>query len=324
MLRASRITASAGTFDYRNGKVERVKLDVGAVVTTLNFKATVTIDTPGAVPVGLTYAGLMGVIDQMIIRINGVDNFIEISGAVLKRLMATDYGHDMIRAVPEIIAGVKEYKFHFKLALYLPRSRTPDVTALDLRAVDDAEILIKWAGSEGVYQEPNTAVVTNVVLDVFTDGMSGVADGQTFMLRSIIQNSIPIVAPHQAFSEVVVKNNQNAFLNKVTIIGMADGALRQIAAGHVRVKQGPFVRIESDGSDMSYGEAFEARTEYEPKIIPIDFSQLGNTPLILKLDELSHDLKFEFPIGIEAPLPAAPVKSQIIVVKEILRFPELN
>jgi len=321
-MRMSQFKTPLGNILYRNAKREVIEIETGSVVTMLTFKLEAELDTPGAVPVGLTYAGILGLIEKLTIKLQGRDNIIEIGGHTLKRLMAMDFGHDLIKSVPQIVAGVVVYKMHFQLALYLPRSIAPGTTGLDLRGVDKCELFIDWAGIENIYQTPNTAVVNSVSLDVYAQGINSVPAETTFLVRSITENSYAIGSSADAYSEIKVDNDENVLLNSLTVMGMNDGALSQIASGNVRVKEGSFTRIESYSGSLSYNQSFETDTAYEPKVIPFDFALLGDTSMIPRLSEIAHPLVFEMPVGIVPVLPAG--KNELIVIKEVLREPRLQ
>ena len=327
-------TRQATTVDFRPGQKVGAKIETGGIIKQLMFRLRATVTQGVANDHSQGFGQILRMLRQVEVKVNENDTVMSLDGPGLLLRSYYDFGaHPSgYGSLPFVAGSTQHYDIFIPIAFYLPRSRTPDLTALDLRGALSCTLNVDWANSpEGsIYQkgQENKARVENVQFEIVADYADNYpAEMAQKYVREMKYTSNVVSADNPAYEYRIQRNTGRVIKSLVIMQTRGDystlttpGAFRppifngeiEIAAGHEIYKQGPVQHFLAHESSRNQYEAMAGT-------IPFDFADLADTSQALDLQQLDSDLVIRGQV--RGPIPPANEDALLLVYLDCIRAP---
>ena len=287
-----------GSIDYTSGQKKTLDIPRDGVLVQLNLRVKYTVTNGGTAPVGPFFQALARILRRVDIVVAGRDTPISQSGEALASRAHYEFGtlpDGMGDTVVLTASAATVYDVSIPIALFLPRSRDPMATALDLRKIRQATLEITWAPSDctQLYTTPNSAAISAVTCDVEAVYMMDVPEDRGFLVRQLSEIKHTIAATNSALALTI--DGQTGLVVRSLCHMLLDDSVGSNAildAGSIIVQSGAFVFQDEDGPALQAQnkiefslEALDTGVYYQPLTFAGDLAQAINTdPTLIPAD----------------------------------------
>ncbi len=239
---------------------------------------------------------------------NGQDTFITQSGAHLANRALADFGSRALGMESSVVltnSAVTVYQLSIPIALTLPRSRRPDDTALDLRAVDQAILALTWGDATDLFGTVNAAAVSAVSCNIEGHYLIGADPKATYMVRSLDQQDVAVAATNNNQTQIVDRGS-DMFWRSFNIVALQNNVATAGILNNLQLYSGSFYYINRRAFDLRadvrdqlgipVSEAVGAQTSDLTEVYPNSLQFLGQSTTTINAGALTGDLLFSFDV----------------------------
>lgn len=177
-----------GSIDFASNTKKTLPIDVGDVLLELVMRVQYTITNGATAQTTPLFQALARLVKRVEVVVGGRDTVISVSGAMLaaraeyERALSL-YGMD--QSINVANDGSTVVDIVIPISFFLPRSRRPDDTALDLRGINQAQLAVTWGSISDIFGTVNTASVGSVTCTVEAEYHAQAEVGKAYMVRSL-------------------------------------------------------------------------------------------------------------------------------------------
>ena len=293
------IQRALGTITYQEGTRQTLLLDRDGVMLELKLRVRYTITNTATSPVTPLWQALARIIRRLEIVLDGQDTLVSISGAGLASRCHIESGveaYGMTDTVVLTANAVTAYDIVLSLPFFLPRSRRPDDTALDLRRVNQAVLAITWGGTTDIFTTANSATISAVTCGIDGVYMVNVPSEAAFLGRSL-DTIIQDIAATNSNLGVLMDRGHDIYYRGFHIAALDDGAPSNAIINNIRLESGSFVFTNREGPIIrSMLRSMYGLPTLPTGLYPVDTSHFGEGKSLINTGALATDLYFRFDV----------------------------
>ncbi len=291
---------SLGTIAYTSGGTGSVDYDTDSVATMTWLRLQFSLTTTTTALSGPYYNVLARLIRDCTIQVQGRDQVVTLSGEDLLTMALLDFGTlpqgaadtFVLTAAPTTTA----YDVWLPIPHFLPRSRSPLTTALDLRGMTSATVTIRWGAPSDLASTSSGTVVASASVNVYADYLDNVPEGTPgFRVRSLDRQTAPVTGTDASFQIVLDKGSGLLYRRFVMVTTrdddavdtILDGNTFQLVAGNQNFWTSPAELLKADGKSMN-SLAAELSGVY-----PVMITSLGDPAQMIPTAALDADLRIK-------------------------------
>jgi hypothetical protein len=285
-----------GNIVYASAQNGSLPLDTDSVLITLWLRLQFTITTTTTAMVGNKWGGIARLLRQIEVQIEGQDTVISLDGegAMLHALM--DWGTPpQGDATIDLTVTATTYDLMLPISLNMPRSDNPLATALDLRGINQANLVIRWGALTDLVTTVNGGVLSAVTLDVYGEYLDNAPADAPFAVRSLDIQSEGVTGNDSTFNMTQDKGtglfyrafNLVTVRDDIAVTTILDGNDIRLVAGNQNFQNWPAELVR--GAYKSWGNLATELTNVYPVKIP----SLGQLSQMIPTNALDADLRLQ-------------------------------
>jgi hypothetical protein len=290
-----------GTITYAQaGGVGSVDYDTDSVVLTTWLRLQFSITTTTTPMAGPYYNVLARILRDVTIQVQGRDQVVSLAGEDLLTMANLDYGTPphgagdsfVLTAAPTTTA----YDVFIPIPHFLPRSRVPLTTALDLRGITSATLTVRWGQMSDLVSTVGGGVLDSASVTVVGEYLDNVPQGTPgFRVRSLDKQSVPVTGTDASFQVVLDKGSGLLYRRFVLytlqdddeVSTILDGNTFQLVAGNQSFWNVPATWIKAEAKSRD-----SLATELSG-VYPVMIPTLGDPTQMIPTAALDADLRLK-------------------------------
>lgn len=192
----------------------------GDTVDILELRVRGTVTVGGTAPTGPAFAGFANIIKTISVKANDRDTFVDITP--LGASVVTIADDRMPMHIDDVLSDETEtYEAILKIDMRQLNTAFPNITALDGRITSRVEMKLTYGDVSRLFSEPESAVLSNVSIDVHYSGTRSSLMPKDMYVRELIETSEPIDRADKRF--VAVKVNQQSAASSIREVEFVKG-----------------------------------------------------------------------------------------------------
>jgi len=287
---------SLGNIPYASGQNGSLALDTDSVMTTLWLRLQATIVTTSTAMVGNKWGGIARLLRQIEIQVEGRDTVIGLDGEGAVMLATQDFSTPPHGdGAVDLTVTTTVYDLFLPISMALPKSQNPLATALDLRGINQANLVVRWGNIADLVTTVNGGVLSGVSLDVYAEYQDNVPPGVGFAVRSLDIQSSGVTGTDANFN--ITQDKGTGLLYRsfklVTLRGdiavstVLDANSIRLVAGNQNFMNWPAELVRA--SAKSWGHL---ATELV-NVYPVDIPSFGQIQQMINTNMLDADLRIQ-------------------------------
>jgi len=288
---------SLGNIPYAANQRGSRDLDVGAVLleTLIRLRYSITVTTTAMV--GLKWNTIPRLLRTIEFQIQGRDTVINIDGEGAAMHSLLDYGtlgDGMGDTFTLAVGGPYAYDVWLKIPHFLPRSTRPLQTALDLRGIRQASVVVTWGAIADLVTTVNGgAISVTPQLDIFGRYLDFVDPGVGFLVRNLDVQTAPVTGTSASFDITQDKGTGLLYRNfrlvtlrdQVPVTSILDTNTVRVLAGNQQ-----FFTMVAEGLRADAKQFYDLETELT-NIYPLMLTAMGDNSQSMPTNALDADLR---------------------------------
>jgi hypothetical protein len=289
---------------YQAGVRQTITLDRDGVLQMVVLRLQYRVSNGATGPTAPKWHALARLLRRVEVVVDGQDTVVSISGAHIASRALLEFGMRQPGTEATVVltsSAVTDYDIVLPLPFFLPKSRRPDDTSLDLRAqtVSQAILAVTWGDLTDVFTAVNTATLSNVALSIEGHYLVNAAPDAVFMVRSLDVQEVSNPATNASLSALIDRGSDMFWRSFHIATTRNDIAVQNIISGDIRLRAGAFTYVNREARHV----LAEAQRNYalptaewgtDLQVYRVDMSNLGQGTTLINAAALNGDLFLEF------------------------------
>lgn len=239
-----------GSISYQASQKGSLDLDTDSVLLASWLRLQATLTNGAGALVGPKWNVLARLLRSIEFQIQGREEVISLDGEGALMFALKDFGTlpegaaDPFVVTPSVTT---DYDLWIPIAHFLPRSQSPLLTALDLRGINQASLVVLWGTPVDLADTVTNLVVDSASVTLVGEYLDNVPGDQAFLVRNLDSQTAPVTGNDANFNITLDKGTGLAYrsFNLVTlrdedlVSDILDGNTVKLLSGNQNFKSSP-------------------------------------------------------------------------------------